>query len=331
MSMTFFEKIKEKQDTKLSYLHKFYLRFKKDKNNIYCFFESKDDIYYYEQRISNRLFPKTIYFEDCGKRERVLEVYNTLKNKSKYNCGNLMYFIDKDFEDNSSINKDEVYITPCHSIENLYAHPITIKEILKIHMDDSEVKNVVEKYENLLKNYTEKFIYLNTVIACQIQDKYKNITLNLNDKESQILKNRIISDKLEVINSFDEISSYSKVKAILGFVEEIDILDLNNIKTVLEESKFKYLDFRGKYQFRFLLEFIKVLNNLSNEDLKLVKENEKIKKENPEAELKERKQSFWRRPFKLKLQISDNENYYMNLSTKAYTPDCFYEYIERFK
>lgn len=329
--MTFFEKIKEKQDTKLPYLHKFYLRFKKDKNHIYCFFESKDDIYYYEQRISNRLHPKTIYSEDCGKRERVLEVYNTLKNRTKYNCGNLMYFIDKDFEDNSSIDKDEVYITPCHSIENLYAHPMTIKEILKIHINDSEVETVVEHYKNLLNLYTEKFIYLNTVIACQIKDKYKNIALNLNNKESQILRNRIISDELEVINSFDEIDSYLKVKAILGFVEEIDTSDLNNIKTTLEESKCKYLDFRGKYQFYFLLEFIKVLNNLSNQDSKLVKQNEKRKKENLEAELEERKQSFWRKPFKLKLQISENENYYMNLSTKAYTPDCFYEYIERFK
>jgi hypothetical protein len=208
---------------------------------------------------------------------------------------------------------------------------MTIKEILKIHINDSEVETVVEHYKNLLNLYTEKFIYLNTVIACQIKDKYKNIALNLNNKESQILRNRIISDELEVINSFDEIDSYLKVKAILGFVEEIDTSDLNNIKTTLEESKCKYLDFRGKYQFYFLLEFIKVLNNLSNQDSKLVKQNEKRKKENLEAELEERKQSFWRKPFKLKLQISENENYYMNLSTKAYTPDCFYEYIERFK
>lgn len=329
--MSFLERIEKETETETSYLHKFFLNLRNSKDYIYCFFESKDDIHYYEERISNHLYPKIVVPEECGKREIVLELYRTIKSKPQYNELNLMYFIDKDFEDNSSINRDEVYITPCHSIENLYAHPTTIKKILKIHIEDLEAEKVAEHYKILLDVYSEKLLYLNTVIACQIQDKYKNIALNLNNKESQILKNRIISDELKVINNFSEIDSYSKVKSILGFVEEIDTSDFNDVKNKLEESSCKYLDFRGKYQFHFLLEFIKVLNNLSNQDSILVKKNEKRKEENPDAELEQRKQSFWKKPFKLKLQISDNENYYMNFSTKAYTPDCFFKYIERFK
>ncbi|PVV55007.1 DUF4435 domain-containing protein, partial [Chryseobacterium sp. HMWF035] len=74
-------------------------------NKLFCFYEGFD-ANYYSSRIKN-IVDKDYFNFSCKNKNNVLKIYNKIKHqKDKYN---LLFFVDKDFDNN--LNNPDIYET----------------------------------------------------------------------------------------------------------------------------------------------------------------------------------------------------------------------------
>lgn len=273
-------------------------------NKLPICFEGEEDILYYRERIE-------IYFNNfakivCGGKKQVLALRDEIKD-SEYKNKKCLYFIDCDFDDNTNlINQDDIYITPCYSIENLYISDNCFSKILSdefgINGDDTkystlfnEIKSYYKDKKNeFLKEITE-FNYLIYLITI------KNFSISFNNTKMSDL----IEIKLNEINKKSDLQFHKKEDGfykILGLSEE----DFQKLKLELYRSEqyFSNKDlekyFRGKNLFEFLEYFLK--------------------------RLKEGK--FYKETCKTKFIVN---NLISTISKYAETPDCLIKFLQKHK
>jgi hypothetical protein len=263
----------------------------------YCFYEGKDDCKYYNTIFNSKLIE--IQHFDCKGKYKLLEFKNFMD--SKYNNPiNVIYFIDKDFDDkikeeeylNLKLDK-KIYITPCYSIENFY----TIEEVFKkIIINEYGYTICCPEYRELLT----MFIHLRTEYHNKIRDiNYWYATYRYFEEK------KIILDKLSL--SGINISKYLDINKDLNqVIVRKNLLDFlknqlteipDNFNDKYEEIKNKFAnnccDFRGKFELYFLERFIL-----------RVRENGKYNNFNV-----------------------DNSNILSNLSQYAMKPQCLDEFL----
>lgn len=239
---------------------------------VYCFFEGDEDKKYYGSRITIK-YEKN--FEDftCGGRDFVLKAIELIKNRTEYNKAKVLFFIDKDYTEDKV--KDELYITPCYSIENFYSTKDTLKRILNSEFNmkekDENFLKILELYTTLLTNYHDNLLFLNAWLSCQYDIRIKtktNTRLDINEVLKNYFKNNDNMFDVDLnlrANIFDDLKNKDILENTL-FNNAPKISDdlLNEKLALFNSSDFrKACMFRGKFELKFFIDFLKRLKEES--------------------------------------------------------------------
>jgi len=278
----------------------------------YCFFEGKDDPKYYNIRIKSRVNNFNWYI--CNGKDNVMKIKNLIEKN--YQGVNSLYFIDKDFS-NLKFSNNNVYITPCYSIENFYSNEEFIKEVLKtecmIDEYDDDFNVIMDIFKKLQEKFHENTIILNVWLACYSDKLEQNNNqiieikrLNIDDKIEAFLKNSVLPE-LKGIKNLDSINEKLKIDKIFNI--DSDFITEENIKHKIKF--FKKIGnfacfFRGKFELLFIVSFLDKLKQ------------EITKKNNRAFNLKKRKCDT---EFKL-------NNILSSLTQYARTPKCLNAFLK---
>lgn len=238
------------------------------KVDFFCFYEGKDDCKFYNIKLLE--MDKQVTHFICYSKINVINFRKFMK-KRYGKLKKIIYFIDKDFDEiidnkkyNTLKNKNNLYITPCYSVENIFTDKKVFENILineyNYPLNSENYKELQNKFlilknefHEYIKNInfwyaTYKYFYNKKDIRHEINfSKFplgKYIDLDIN--ENKILVKKIESNSL-LENLKLEIESLPD-----NFDEEME-----NIKKLF--SNFDY-EFRGKLELFFLTSFLDKIN-----------------------------------------------------------------------
>lgn len=283
------------------------------KNNqdlVYCFFEGDEDKKYYGARIEFAYHKKCKYFT-CGGKDKVVKVRELIKNRTEYNAANVLFFVDKDYSDDKTNNT--LYVTPFYSIENFYSSKETLARILQdeFNMNNNEdIQKVINLYEDTLKTFHNKLLFLNAWLACQHDIRMKtkiDTRLNINDALKKYFNtNNIFNKDLRIkVNIFDDLENIDILeKKLFPNSPRILIENIEEKKIILLQSNPSH-SFRGKFEFKFFIDFLK-----------------KIKEE-----VGSRNQKLLTNRYKCKISFGIDTGI-LTLTTYAITPSCLKSFLE---
>ena len=285
----------------------FLLLSSKHSSSLFCSFEG-DDSKYYGPRIEDKLNykPDEVHYFTCGGKKELLRFYKMINKNDDYKDIKLMYFVDRDF-DESIIEKfnNEIYETPCYSIENFYTTKDAFKRILKrefmFEEYDDEYNKILDLFIERQSDFHEETKLLNAWLCCQ-----RDIS-NSNDESRLNLSNFNLKKIVTNINLDEVVADYDIDKLHSLFPEAIRIEDkVLNSKIAELETLTPQMCFRGKFEIDFLFKFIIELKK------ELKKPNSKFKKKSG-----------------MKINISKT-NVISELSQHADTTDCLKDYLVSF-
>lgn len=239
---------------------------KTNPNIVYCFFEGDEDKRYYGTRITIKYERE---FEDftCKKRDLVLKAKELIKNRPEYDKAKALFFVDKDYTDDKV--KDTMYVTPCYSIENFYSTEETLKKILQnefnMNGSDENFIKIVKQYTESLDSYHNKLLLLNAWLSCQhdIRISTKSSTrLNVNEVLKKYFKvddNMFDIDLNLKLNIFDDLENKEILENNLFTSAPKVTTDMINSKIAYFNNIDKSCMFRGKFELKFFIDFLKRL------------------------------------------------------------------------
>ncbi|MBT0907081.1 DUF4435 domain-containing protein [Streptococcus parasanguinis] len=274
----------------------------KSSQKMFLFFEGTDDFKYYCPRISILCNEKEYKKYDCNGKQNVLRIYDMITNQTQKDSKTIkMFFVDKDFDDNSNID-NEIYVTPTYSIENLYFTDIAIKKMILAEMGLSEHS----KYDkdDFITAYNYIIGYRNKIIKDML---YGNACYSLQIKKS--LGMGINKPNLTPIKRYDEIVKILKPEDIESRIK--GYIEISEAEIVTEYERLNSDSIRlirGKY---LLEKMPKCINKIVEESNKGV---------NHEGHLFSKKRC-------MRLNTSES-SLISDLSNYAETPRCLINYIQ---
>lgn len=314
--MSIIQEAKEELNSGLVAYTEFVLDFKKKADNIYCFFEGKEDRSYYSFR-TNLIYHNENYFDYiCNGKDNVLKLYKLINNHLIYSKSNVGYFVDYDF-DGVTLPK-EVYTTPYYSIENFYVVDKAFENILINEFNISRkcpcFREAKTKFTVARKKFHQKIIFLNAWLACQNDYRRKKgikTRLNIEDSLKKVITaddfNKIVSSDLITINFPQQLITQQNIESI--FCDSPKIEKTIFERKLLEFKKVKGEEvFRGKFELKFLVSF---LNRFKDE-------------------IGKRKNSAFQKRYSTPLRF-EYVTSISQLTNNAVTPQCLIEYIKAIK
>ncbi|SDG73055.1 DUF4435 domain-containing protein [Propionivibrio dicarboxylicus] len=278
----------------------------RDRQAIFCFFEGEDEKYY-SGRINFVFGHRPWHPINCGGKNAVLETQREIRSRTYYDKHTVAFFVDRDFDEPiSRTMADEIYETPCYSIENLYCDPQAIKRILSAEFGLADQAGLNEQftqiYDRILEcqnAFHELILPLNLFIkAHRLAEKHSGIKrLNLkNVRLEQVVS--ICLDKVERLIADEDLNSL--------YPESIPIenIDFSSIPS-FHGTNLCY-ELRGKYE----LEFIRII-------LCRLKEACSCKEH-----------VFCRKGYSVKLNLT-KANTISELSQYATTPPCLIKFLTK--
>ena len=221
---------------------------------IYCFVEGYD-LPYYKIRVE-AISGKKCSFVDSGGKKAVVKTFDLIKSKPEYNKYKILYFVDRDYDNNNNILQN-IFVTPCYSIENLYGTEDAFKNLIEgtYHIDEQNPKY----QKNILLYHQEKDSFLNaTKVFCAWYRCVKNkpnhdveLGESFPSKYATIGPNSITCHECNATilnNDYPQIDNISK--------DELD----NSIAYINNDLA----NIRGKYVMQFMEYLIQLLNRDSN-------------------------------------------------------------------
>ena len=295
---------RDNSSVKFSQLIRIVSRLKK----IAIVFEGEDERYY-SMRLNNSIRSSDWEGINAGGKKKVIKLRELVREHEVYSDAKCLFFVDSDFDDNSSIsNFQDLYITPCYSIENLYLSEEVFKSIINAEFHLSESMDIIQDYEKAMSLYrTTKNQYLEAI------SNFNYMIRGLRELE----KNGLISGKLNINNiNFDSlvtiglgsvVTNYDKndPKSLFPNLDSNITIDLE-VSEAYFSNKSKELWFRGKQNMEFLREFLTKLktDRAKKKDRFIFKERSKVK-----------------------LTLATG-NTISELSHYAETPECFKNFLE---
>ncbi|WP_431090331.1 DUF4435 domain-containing protein [Paenibacillus sp. 8b26] len=286
--------------------HRFMLKYKKSIYSPICLVEGIDSKYY-RVRVKSLCEGIEPEFVVCGGKKGVIDTHGLIREIDDYKEAKIFAFVDRDFD--SILENENIYETPCYSIENLYTTLDVIKTILIDELKVDEVQDVqdyntcVEFFIKAQSSFHVAITELNAWIACQRDLSSSGLTtrLNLNDKENVIM-NSFFDIKLDNVT---KLYSIAKIESLFPDAQKIPETQLaKKIKDISHLDAQK--TYRGKYELVFLKEFLKKLVN----------------------ELNRKNSSIFSKKRKIDFQVS-NTNLISQISQYAETPNCLIDYVKK--
>ena len=274
----------------------------KSSQKIFLFFEGIDDFKYYCPRISIACNDKKYKKYDCNCKKNVLRIHSMIINQTvKDNKIITMFFVDKDYDDNSNIDND-IYITPTYSIENLYFTDLAIENMIRAEMGLSEHSKDDENDFNVAYNYVINF--RDNIIKDIL---YGNACYSLQIKKSQEMGGA--KTNLSAIKRYDDIANISEFEDIKGKIKNYIEVSDDEIEEEYERLKSDAIRYiRGKYMLEKMSKCIQKIEEESN------------KGANHEGHWFSKKR-------RMRLNTSES-TLISDLSNYAETPRCLINYIQ---
>ena len=301
------QELRNSRDKPQVVYHNFMLSTRNNIENLFCFFEGKDNDYYVP-RIKQFTKEKYLPF-NCNGKKQVLDVYKLITERKEYEKYNIAFFVDKDFEKSIVKTHPKIYETPCYSIENLYVSNNVFKKIINNKfgiLENEEVFNIlIDLFEKRKNEFIDAICMFNAWYCCLVEYKSINnlptIEVSLDDK----LPPKIIEINIEKITKNYDLEIIYK---IFKKAPKISLQSIENKMITFKNLNMEKI-FRGKYQLQFLLKMLHLIIKDSYMSKKYV--NTKINC------------SFG------DISSINNQQAITIFSTEAETPECLLQYLNK--
>jgi len=298
--------LRDSRDIYSEKLRQLLLNFQKHPQALFCVYEG-EDAKYYGIRIDNLTAIEERQQIPCKGKADVLKLYDRVQSDKHFSRSNTIFFVDNDFDGaRDCAVTNNLYITPCYSIENMYVRENSLKRIFTEEFgvdsfnDSDELEALTTLYTRLLNEFIESIRTLNAWIALQREKESPSCKLNLNNQKL----NKFVSISLSKVDQL-----YSKDDLSILFPESVEITD-NELHA--KEEEFKQLDQSCVYRGKYFIEFLRVFLDLLKSDRQSGDPEHFTQKKN------------------VKLNLS-RVNIISELSQYAETPDCLRGFLDKVK
>lgn len=183
-----------------------------------------------------------------------------IQSKPEYSEMCTMFFVDRDYDNSLQGQSDNLFETPCYSIENLYARKEAYERILKAEFGlnpiDEDYKKCIELYDKRLVEFNQIILEFNALVKYKHQRCPEQKCMFSNVKTNHLAN--ITLESVKKSNNYSQ--TIDAIKGDLN-VNEDDF----RITSAELEGELKPEDvFRGKNQLDFFSEIIKKLRDVNN-------------------------------------------------------------------
>lgn len=225
----------------------------------FCFYEGEDGKYY-DSRIRQKFDDRFITYS-VGNKKEVLKLLRRITSTDLYNNVCTMFFVDRDYDESIAKDYKDLFETPCYSIENLYVQQECLLKLLQsefgINAIDSDCKKCLRDFESRETEFNNYILEFNSLAYLRRKKSDSNSNCSFGSiKTSHIVK--IDVNKVEKSTKYDE--TINTIKNKLQFEE----CELEEARRELKEKGNFSLNFRGKNQLDFFVEFIRGLKRLND-------------------------------------------------------------------
>ena len=238
-------------------LHEFLLAAQNAGGKTIWVFEGRHDIKYYGLRIRHALDIEPIPAVDAKGKENVLRLYDRVRKDEGFTRYRVAFFLDRDFGIQRDLDRKQAYVTPCYSIENLYATSSCFERILReefglsSQIDREEIEMIRTCYETWLTSFGEQALTINAWMKYQLNDE--------NNVPAIALSDLCFDDFFHV--TFRDGRVITRAKYTLATLEarypsakKMTLEDLDRVRNSFEESPDAILlASRGKFVLTFLV------------------------------------------------------------------------------
>lgn len=234
------------------------------KNYVFCFYEGEDGKYY-DMRI-RRVFGDSFNTYKLDNKDRVLKLFDKLSRQNSYNkeaC--MMFFIDRDCKTSLTEDMEDVFETPCYSVENLYSQRDCLKRILQsefgINSGDDDYDKVMCAFERLERLFNNNMLEYNALVYLRRKKTRSNSDFQFGSIKTSHL---VHINFCEVVKATQYCERIDEIKKTLEFTCD----EVEKTKNELREMGNWTLNFRGKNQLDFFVSFVKELKAKQKNDPK---------------------------------------------------------------
>lgn len=231
-------------------------------SHVFCFYEGEDGKYY-NQRIKG-IIGESIFPIIVGNKKETLRLWRLIKDDPTYKNVHKMFFVDRDMDDEPKDKDDDLFITPCYSIENLYVNKYCFSNIIEsefsINKTDIDYNKSMQLFEKRFDEFNQIMIDFNALVYLKSKKNISNDGVNACD----IKTNKLVSVDLGGVKEHkSHKKEIEKYRLSLSVSEE----DMEQAKQELRNIGHFECIFRGKNQFDFLEALIKLLKKLNKNGL----------------------------------------------------------------
>lgn len=237
-----------------------YSRVRSKRNSIFIT-EGRDDPKFYTSKLASILGTKWDLVSVGGK-SKALEVRQLIRNHPIYKDDNVYFLLDRDFDEKHL--EQDIYTTPCYSIENLYCDPATIKNLVigecGLSSYDAPRRHeiidfIVNEYIRIRSSFhkSRQLIAANAIFL-YVRKKLQNRKISLD----QIIKIEVKIAQGKAHLRLIKKSKYHDMKQTDGIAFRSFVSTDPQLKDILANPSQL---FRGKQELQLLREFIKTLKD----------------------------------------------------------------------
>lgn len=223
----------------------------------FCFYEGEDGKYY-DSRVA-RYWGSNVITQVAGTKKEVLKIMQKIQSDPLYANVCTMFFIDRDYDESLANTNDDLFETPCYSIENLYAQESVFSRILQsefgLNFMDSDHHKCLTDYQLRLEEFNQIIIKFNAVV--KYQHLYApEITCQFSSVKTSHLAHIEVGHVVKAVRHDEQINKLiSKLSADAGL--------LLTLEEELRLESVPHLVLRGKNQLDFLVSVIMKLKDLN--------------------------------------------------------------------
>lgn len=236
----------------------------KNKGKVAVFFEGQDEKYY-SVRI-NSIRPDIQWSGiNSGGKSNVIKLRKKIRSHSTYANSSCIFFVDSDFDENNSIKDlEDIYITPCYSVENFYITNAAFERILSAEFGINDALENENCYNNAISTFKKmKNNYIDSIKEFNFLIRELRLMGHCGELTERININNLNYDSLIKLNLdyVEKVYDESNPKSLFPELPA-------NLSVNLESSKKHFsplsaeLWFRGKQH----LEFLRILLMKFKED-----------------------------------------------------------------
>jgi len=309
--MDLLEKMRLESDSEHAVFTSYLLLLRKHPDFLFCFIEGKEDKKYYSFRVE-MITQRQIEMMPCGGRDGILKLYKLIFSKPDLKGNDIAFFLDKDY--GVRIKKKKLYTIPSYSIENQYVFDDSFESLLKnefnLKSSEDDYAKAIFLYKKCKSEFHKQTLFLNAWLAAyfdkrQIDKSLKRLKI---DDGLRGLFTSLIQSDLQGINNIDRIHKKEDLEKIFNLQKTT--INKSQIDQRINSLKYRKKDlvFRGKFEFKFFIEFMKKFKN----------------------EICKSKPTIFKEKHKCSISFDDATGLTV-LNSYAYTPSCLVKFLEQFK